>query len=226
MTKIIPPSPNVREYTQDEKYLAIRKANEAPIFDRDDPFALFADWMVEARANEPNDSNAMALATVDKDGLPDVRMVLLKGVDEKGFVFFSHGQSAKGQELAHTAKAALNFHWKSLRRQIRIRGSVQEVTTEEVVGYFATRARDSQIGAWASRQSTEMESRDAFEQALADYTQKFEGGDVPLPDGWKGWRVTPLQIEFWRDKPFRLHDRLEFRRENLSQGWTKRRLYP
>ncbi|PHR94368.1 MAG: pyridoxamine 5'-phosphate oxidase [Robiginitomaculum sp.] len=233
---VIPPTPSKTDYRDNESYKKMAKANETPIFDRDDPLALFGEWMAEARVSEPNDANAMAVATVDGDGLPDVRMVLLKGVDARGFVFYSHKNSAKGQQLRENSKAALNFHWKSLRRQVRIRGDVTMVSKIEVGDYFSSRARDSQIGAWASQQSQFMEGRGIFEKAMAELRAKFEGVSVPLPPGWKGWRVVPRQIEFWRDKPFRLHDRLEFRRDvasgdEVASGekygeWTKRRLYP
>jgi pyridoxamine 5'-phosphate oxidase len=195
----------------------------------DEPFALFADWFAEAQASEPNDPNAMALATVDADGLPDVRMVLMKGFDADGFVFYSHIASQKGQELAANPKAALLFHWKSLRRQVRVRGPVTPVTEAEADEYFASRPRQSQIGAWASKQSQPLESRFAFEQAIAREAAKHLIGQVPRPAGWTGWRITPQRMEFWHDRPFRLHDRIEFRRDGADatdDSWTKVRLYP
>src|SRR5689334_4909444 len=192
----------------------------------EEPFALFAEWFAEAVKSEPNDPTAMALATVDADGLPDVRMVLMKGFDAEGFVFYSHIASPKGRELAANPKAALLFHWKSLRRQVRIRGTVTAVTQAEADAYFATRPKQAQIGAWASKQSQPLESRFAFEQAIAKAAAKYLVGDVPRPQGWSGWRVAPLQFEFWHDRPFRLHDRIEFRREAANSAWTKVRLYP
>lgn len=192
----------------------------------DEPFALFEAWLNEAIKSEPNDPNAMALATVDPDGLPDVRMVLMKGFDTEGFVFYSHIASQKGRELAANPKAALLFHWKSLRRQVRIRGNVTPVTDAEADAYFATRPKQAQIGAWASKQSQELESRFAFEQAIAKVATRYVIGEVPRPPGWSGWRITPLRIEFWHDRPFRLHDRIEFRRDAADQKWSKTRMYP
>ena len=192
----------------------------------ENPFALFAEWFADANESELNDPNAMALATVDPDGLPDVRMVLMKGYDTNGFVFYSHIASQKGRELAANPKAALLFHWKSLRRQIRVRGLVSPVTDAEADDYFATRPKQAQIGAWASKQSEPLESRFAFEQAIAVVAAKYVVGNVPRPPGWSGWRVTPLRIEFWHDRPFRLHDRIEFRRADPASPWTKTRLYP
>src|SRR6185369_12406214 len=194
--------------------------------DAEEPFALFAEWFADACKSEPSDPNAMSLATVDASGLPDVRMVLMKGYDADGFVFYSHIASAKGRELAANPKAALLFHWKSLRRQVRIRGPVSAVTQAEADAYFATRPKQAQIGAWASKQSQPLESRFAFEQAIAKVAAKYMVGEVPRPPGWSGWRIAPLQFEFWHDRPFRLHDRLEFRREALQLPWTKTRLYP
>ncbi|MDA9427033.1 MULTISPECIES: pyridoxamine 5'-phosphate oxidase [Bradyrhizobium] len=192
----------------------------------DEPLALFETWLNEAIKSEPNDPNAMALATVGPDGLPDVRMVLMKGFDTEGFVFYSHIASQKGRELAANPKAALLFHWKSLRRQVRIRGSVTPVTDAEADAYFATRPKQAQIGAWASKQSQELESRFAFEQAIAKVAARYVIGEVPRPPGWSGWRITPSRIEFWHDRPFRLHDRIEFRRDAASQPWSKTRMYP
>ncbi|SFJ33469.1 pyridoxamine 5'-phosphate oxidase [Bradyrhizobium sp. cf659] len=192
----------------------------------DEPFALFEAWLNEAIKSEPNDPNAMALATVDPDGLPDVRMVLMKGFDTEGFVFYSHIASQKGRELAANPKAALLFHWKSLRRQVRIRGNVTPVTDAEADAYFATRPKQAQIGAWASKQSEALESRFAFEQAIAKVAAKYVISEVPRPPGWSGWRITPVRIEFWHDRPFRLHDRIEFRRDAAGQKWSKTRMYP
>ena len=192
----------------------------------DEPFGLFAVWFAEAVKSEPNDPNAMALATVDPDGLPDVRMVLLKGFDTAGFVFYSHTDSAKGRELAATHKAGLLFHWKSLRRQVRIRGTVSRVTDAEADAYFATRPKQAQIGAWASKQSQPLESRMAFEKAIALNTAKYAIGEVPRPPGWSGWRIAPQAFEFWHDRPFRLHDRITFTRAAPDAEWSKTRLYP
>ena len=191
-----------------------------------DPLALFAAWFAEACQREPNDPNAMALATVDEDGLPDVRMVLMKGFDADGFVFYSHLASAKGRELAANPNAGLLFHWKSLRRQVRIRGPVTPVTDTEADAYFSTRPKQAQIGAWASKQSQPLESRFAFEQAIAKVAAKHLISEVPRPPGWSGWRIAPLRMEFWHDRPFRLHDRIEFRRDAPGGAWTKVRLYP
>ena len=198
----------------------------------EEPFALFVQWLGAAEASEPNDPNAMALATVGADGLPNVRMVLLKGVDgadstPRGFVFYTNLESAKGRELAGTPKAALCFHWKSLRRQIRVRGIVSPVSDAEADQYFATRARGSRLGAWASAQSRPLESRFALEKALAAVTARYPIGEIPRPPHWSGFRVAPLEIEFWHDRPFRLHDRLVFRRSDDAGGsWEKQRLYP
>jgi pyridoxamine 5'-phosphate oxidase len=197
----------------------------------EEPFALFAQWLGAAEASEPNDPNAMALATVGADGLPNVRMVLLKGVDgadatPRGFVFYTNLESAKGRELAGTPKAALCFHWKSLRRQVRVRGIVSPVSDAEADQYFATRARGSRLGAWASAQSRPLESRFALEKAVAAVTARYPIGEIPRPPHWSGFRVAPLEIEFWHDRPFRLHDRLVFRRTDASGSWEKQRLYP
>jgi len=187
---------------------------------------LFAAWFEDARQAEPNDPDAMALATVDADGLPNVRMVLLKGFDERGFVFYSNEDSQKGGELAANPKAGLAFHWKSLRRQVRMRGAVAAVSAAEADAYFASRPRSSQIGAWASRQSSPLESRYAFEKAIALKAAQFALGPVPRPPFWIGYRVVPVVMEFWHDRPFRLHDRIEFRRAEVGAPWTKTRLYP
>lgn len=190
-----------------------------------EPFRLFAAWLKDATASEPNDPTALALATVDTDGLPDVRMVLLKGFDEQGFVFYTNFESAKGREILATMKAAMCFHWKSLRRQVRVRGPVEIVTDAEADEYFATRPRGSRIGAWASKQSRPLESRFALEKAVAEYTARHAIGEIPRPPHWSGFRIVPSQIEFWHDRPFRLHDRVVFSR-NEEGGWDKDRLYP
>ena len=191
-----------------------------------DPFALFDSWFEEAAANEVNDPNAMALATVDANGLPDLRVVLLKGHDERGFVFYSNAESAKGRELAANPKAAVNFHWKSLQRQIRIRGPVSTVSEAEADAYYQSRPRESRIGAWASQQSRPLESRATFEAAIAETTARFADGPIPRPPHWRGFRITPIEIEFWHDRPYRLHDRIVFRRATPEVSWDKQRLYP
>jgi len=192
--------------------------------ERADPFALFGEWLGEATASEPNDPNAMALATVDADGLPDVRMVLLKGFDARGFTFFTNYESAKGREILAHPKAAAVLHWKSLRRQVRLRGPVSEVSAAEADEYFATRSRGSRLGAWASQQSRPLESRFALEKAVARVTARYPIGEIPRPAYWSGFRIAPVEIEFWRDGAFRLHDRVRFTR--AGEGWTKVRLYP
>ena len=190
-----------------------------------DPFALFADWLAAATASEPNDANAMALATVDETGMPDVRMVLLKGFDQTGFVFYTNLQSEKGRQLAAAPKAAVCFHWKSLRRQVRVRGNVQAVTAADADAYFQSRPRLSRIGAWASRQSHPLESRFALEKAVALYTAQFAAGTIPRPPHWSGFRIVPQAIEFWRDGAFRLHDRVRFSRTEAG-AWSKATLFP
>ncbi|MBU6379282.1 MAG: pyridoxamine 5'-phosphate oxidase [Gammaproteobacteria bacterium] len=193
---------------------------------------MFERWYGDAKAREPNDPNAMALATVDPSGLPNVRMVLLKGLDgadrgpDRGFVFYTNYESAKGRELLAAGKAALCFHWKSLRRQVRIRGLVSQVSSAEADAYYASRPRGSRLGAWASAQSRPLESRFALEKAVAAVTARYPIGEIPRPPHWSGFRVTPLEIEFWHDRPFRLHDRTVFRRAAASEGWERLRLYP
>ncbi|MEF0939540.1 pyridoxamine 5'-phosphate oxidase [Rhizobium sp. BR 362] len=194
--------------------------------EQNEPFALFAAWLRDAEANEPNDPNAVALATVDKDGLPNVRMVLLKGFDSQGFVFYTNFESQKGQEILSQKKAAMCFHWKSLRRQVRLRGLVEVVSDREADDYFKTRARGSRIGAWASKQSRPLEGRFALEKAVAEYTARYAIGDIPRPPYWSGFRIRPLSIEFWHDRQFRLHDRVEFRRDVPEGAWEKVRMYP
>ena len=192
----------------------------------DEPFALFGQWLKDAEASEPNDATAMTLATVDAEGLPDARMVLLKGFDALGFVFDTNTGSAKGPEILASMKAALVFHWKSLRRQVRVRGPVEMVSDREADEYFASRPRGSRIGAWASLQSQPLESRFALEKAVARYTAKYGIGEIPRPAHWTGFRVRPVQIEFWHDRPFRLHDRLVFTRGAPDGAWSKARLFP
>ena len=191
-----------------------------------DPFDLFSKWMKEAEKTEVNDANAMSLATVDGDGRPNVRMVLLKGVDHNGFVFYTNTQSTKGDELAAHRDAALCFHWKSVRRQVRVRGPATPVSEADADAYFASRAKDSQIGAWASAQSRPMEGRWAFEKQIAKFAAMYALSRVPRPPHWSGYRVAPLEIEFWRDRPFRLHDRLVYRREAPDKPWRTERLFP
>ena len=194
--------------------------------EKSEPFALFDEWLAEAGKTEPNDPNAVALATVDNEGLPDVRMVLLKGFDSQGFVFYTNFDSQKGQEILGSMKAAMCFHWKSLRRQVRIRGPVEIVSREEADAYYATRPRGSRIGAWASKQSRPLESRFALEKAVAEYTARYAIGEIPRPDYWSGFRIRPTSIEFWHDRPFRLHDRVVFSRLMPEGDWGKTRLYP
>ncbi len=217
---LIPPSPEGSAYQDaaDEEVV--------DLFVRDDPFALFGDWFVRAKQKEINDPNAMSLASVDAHGCPDVRMVLLKDFDAAGFVFYTNLQSAKGMQLANNPNAALMFHWKSIRRQVRIRGAVTPVSDAEADAYFASRARDSRIGAHASKQSSELESRFALEKQIAKTAAKFGIGPVPRPAHWSGFRLAPLEMEFWRDRPFRLHDRLHFARKKVSSHWQTTRLYP
>lgn len=190
----------------------------------DEPIRLFGEWLEDATKSELNDPTAVALATVDPDGLPNVRMVLLKGFDEKGFVFYTNFESAKGTEILASMKAAMCFHWKSLRRQVRLRGPVEIVTAEEADAYFDSRPRGSRIGAWASKQSRPLETRFALEKAVAEYTARHAIGLIPRPDYWSGFRIVPTSIEFWHDRPFRLHDRVRFDRD--GDGWRKVRLYP
>lgn len=191
-----------------------------------DPFSMFGEWMAEAEKSEPNDPNGMALATADAHGRPSLRMVLLKGYDENGFVFYTNLESRKGQQLAENPNAALLFHWKSLRRQIRVEGPVTPVSDAEADAYFDSRARQSQIGAWASDQSRPCEGRFDLEKRVAKYAAKFHIGTVPRPDHWSGFRIEPRYIEFWKDGAFRLHDRFAFQRSSSSEDWSVDRLFP
>jgi pyridoxamine 5'-phosphate oxidase len=217
---LIPPSPTAADYAANGP-----PPDDSALFAAENPFALFADWMARARQTE-RDCNAMALASVDGDGMPDVRMVLLKDFDPAGFTFYSHAESAKGLQLSANPRAALCFHWKSLARQVRVRGTVTVVEAEVADAYFASRDRGAQIGAWASDQSRPLESRLVLEERIAAAAARFEGGQTPRPAHWQGWRLAPLRIEFWCDRPFRLHDRLEFTRPDQQSPWNKRRLYP
>jgi pyridoxamine 5'-phosphate oxidase len=196
------------------------------LFDEADPFALFEAWFAEAKASEPNDPDAMALATVDAVGRPDVRMVLLKGRGPDGFVFYTNDESAKGRELAGMPQAAFVMHWKSLRRQVRVRGPVSRVSAADADAYFASRGRESRLGAIASEQSRPLESREALEARAAEVARRYEGVDPPRPAHWGGYRITPLEIEFWRDGAHRLHDRRLFARIAPGEAWSSTRLYP
>lgn len=213
---IIPPSPSDEAYAVD--------ADQGDVFTRQEPIALFRDWLALAGKTEPNDPNAMALATVDADGLPDVRMVLLKDLDEAGLTFYTNLESSKGQQLAAHPKAAICFHWKTIRRQVRFRGAVEPVSASEADAYFATRSRGSRIGAWASAQSRPLEGRFALEAEIAKTTARFAAGTIPRPDHWSGFRLVPSHIEFWVNRPFRLHDRLAFTRAGAQ--WTTQKLFP
>ncbi|MEM8986596.1 MAG: pyridoxamine 5'-phosphate oxidase [Pseudomonadota bacterium] len=220
MTKSpIPPSPTADEYDAID-----RDGGEIP--NAADPFDLFKAWLAEAGKSEPNDPNAMSVATVSDSGQPNVRILLLKDVDARGFTFFSNAESAKGGELAARPRAALGFHWKTLKRQVRVRGPVEPVSEAEIDAYFATRARQSRIGAWASDQSRPLASRKALKARMAEVDARYEGEDVPRPPHWTGYRLKPLEIEFWADRPYRLHDRLLFSRAALDADWATQRLYP
>jgi len=200
--------------------------NEPEIEALKDPIALFQAWFTEAKNKEPSEPEAMALATARADGMPNVRMVLLKQADDRGFVFYSNSESVKGEELKANAKAALCFHWKSLGRQVRVRGLVAPVSAAEADAYFATRPKDSQIGAWASPQSRPMKGRFELEKAVAAAAARYTLNTVPRPPYWNGYRVQPLHIEFWRNRPFRLHDRLAYNRADLQSPWQAEKLYP
>ncbi|MCM2294523.1 pyridoxamine 5'-phosphate oxidase [Allorhizobium sp. BGMRC 0089] len=203
-----------------------RELTSSNFADETDPFRLFGAWLEEAKGSEINDPNAVALATVDEAGLPNVRMVLLKDFDSRGFVFYTNFESQKGTEILASGKAAMCFHWKSLRRQVRLRGLTEIVSNEEADAYYKSRPVGSRIGAWASKQSRPLESRFALEKAVAEYTARYALGDIPRPPHWSGFRIRPLTIEFWHDRKFRLHDRIEFRRGSLDESWEKVRMYP
>ncbi len=202
------------------------KLTSGDFTEENEPFTLFGMWLKDAEASEINDPNAVALATVDENGLPNVRMVLLKEFDTRGFVFYTNFESQKGREILGQKKAAMCFHWKSLRRQVRLRGEVEVVSDEEADIYYRSRPLGSRIGAWASKQSRPLESRFALEKAVAEYTARYALGDIPRPPYWSGFRIKPVSIEFWHDRKFRLHDRIEFRRETVDSPWTKVRMYP
>lgn len=219
MSDVIPASPSKADYASDPM------TRDESWFDADNPIALFQDWLAQAGETEVNDPNAMSLATVDDDGVPDVRIVLLKGLSHDGFDFYTNSESAKGEQLGANPKAALCFHWKSARRQVRIRGSVERVGEDASDAYFATRARGSRLSAWSSDQSRPAESRDELMEAMARIEARFQGQDVPRPPHWYGYRVIPSQIEFWQDGAFRLHDRFQFSKHE-NGDWTKVRLYP
>ncbi|GJL94477.1 MAG: pyridoxine/pyridoxamine 5'-phosphate oxidase [Hyphococcus sp.] len=216
--KLIPSSPSDETYAVDE--------DQGEVFTVDEPVALFAEWLTLAKKSETNDANAMALATADANGLPDVRMVLLKDIDARGLTFYTNTMSAKGRQLTENPQAAICFHWKSIRRQVRFRGAIAPVSAAEADAYFKTRARGARIGAWASDQSRPLESRFALEKKVAAKAAQFGVKEVPRPDHWSGYRLIPSEIEFWVNRPFRLHDRLKFTRENEKTAWTTEKLYP
>lgn len=209
-----------------EKRAEVEEADEE-VFTSQDPVKLFSDWLDAATDKELNDPTAMSVATVDASGMPNVRMVLLKQADEDGFVFYTNFESQKGEELLANPKAALCFHWKTLRRSVRVQGIVERVSEEEADAYFASRPKDSQIGAWASRQSRPLKGRFELETEVAKFGAKYALAKVPRPPHWSGFRVRPVRIEFWRDRWFRLHDRLRFeRQEDASGNWKTERLFP
>lgn len=214
----IPPTPDAAAYSSDD-------LERPPIPDVDAPFELLARWLKEAREREPNDANAMVLSTVDAEGMPDSRVVLLKDVSEAGFTFYTNMRSTKARELEANPRAALNFHWKSLRRQVRIRGSVTRVSPQEADAYFASRTRESQIGAWASDQSQPLPNRETLETKVELFRNLHMDDKVTRPPHWSGFRLVPSEVEFWQDRPYRLHDRLKLIL-NEDGGWDRTRLYP
>lgn len=214
---IIPSTPNEKDYDSSQ-------SNDLGWIDSKDPVSLFSDWLSEAIVTETNDANAMSVATVDKNGMPDVRVVLLKDIDHRGFVFYSNSESNKGQQLSFSNKVALGFHWKSKKRQVRVRGAAEVVASIEADAYFASRARGSRISAWASNQSRPVKDRETMINKLNETKARFEGTSVPRPGHWLGWRVKPEYIEFWQDGAYRFHDRIAF--SMTSDGWVKGRLYP
>lgn len=219
MSIFIPPSPSAAEYAKTDG------AQDEAWFDAQAPLALFEDWLAQAGQSEPNDPNAMSLATVDASGQPDVRIVLLKGVSEAGFDFYTNSESMKGRQLAENPKAALCFHWKNDRRQVRVRGSIGPVGTAASDEYFASRARGSRLSAWTSDQSRPVANRAALITAMEETKARFEDQDVPRPEHWFGYRLVPSEIEFWQNGAFRLHDRFLFSKEKTG-AWSKVRLYP
>jgi len=206
--------------------MALKALNSSDFTEAEDPFALLALWFKEAGQREVNDPEAMTLATVDPTGAPDARIMLCKQVDERGLVFYTNAESAKGRQLAATPRAAALFHWKSMRRQARLRGPVAMIPQGDADAYYASRPRASRIGAWASQQSRPLESRAKLDEAVAAYAKKFAGGEPPRPAYWGGYRLTPTEIEFWRDAQFRLHDRVLFIRAREGEPWRRQRLYP
>ena len=226
---LIPPTPSAEDYAREAKAQeAFGVADDqGDVLAGDDPLALFADWLALASQHEPNDPNAVSLATVDADGMPDVRVVLLKEVEPDGaggFTFYSNDESSKGRQLSANPRAALAFHWKTIRRQVRVRGPVERVEADIADAYFASRSRGAQIGAWASQQSRVLDDPERLVDRVGDYESIYEGRDVPRPDFWGGYRVVPQTIEFWVNRPFRLHDRRLFTRE--GDAWRTDRLYP
>ncbi|NNU16711.1 pyridoxamine 5'-phosphate oxidase [Parvularcula sp. ZS-1/3] len=224
--ELIPATPTAEDYEEEAKAQEAFGVDDdqGEVFGTgDDPFAIFRDWLALAKKHEINDPNAMCVSTVDGEGMPDARMVLLKDLDD-GFTFYTNMQSAKGEQLLKRPNAAVLFHWKSIRRQVRIRGIAEELSKETADAYFARRDRGSRIGAWASQQSREMSEDGILETRIEDYEALFEDRDVPRPDFWKGLRIIPRSIEFWVNRPFRLHERLKFERD--GDEWTTARLYP
>lgn len=200
--------------------------NDSNLIEDSEPFDLFREWMELAEKHEINDPNAMSIATVDNDGMPNARMVLLKGMDDTGFTFYTNSQSQKGNELEDNMKAACVFHWKSLQRQIRIRGTVEKVSAEEADAYFASRSRGSRIGAWASQQSRPISHRNDLKMAVVKQATRFKLGKIDRPDYWNGYKITPTYMEFWMDKPFRLHDRAIFKRQSANEPWSYSKYFP